>query len=253
MKTSSIRSLRPFAVAAPADAAWSSALNEQIAEYNSAPDEYLQARSSDLADLRDRVLRTLARRRRRGLENSAAAPWSAPTICRRRDFSKSIGRAAAAWRCCAAVRPATSPCWRAPAAFRWSCNSARYPTDAETALLDGEGATLELDPSSEQIGLFERRRELHRKNRASARSDPAAPAASWGGERIRLLINIQRVEDLDHPDAQYADGIGLMRTEFLLAGRAGLPDEETQYQAYDGRAALGWQSAGDDSDLRCRR
>ena len=56
----------------------------------------------------------------------------------------------------------------------------------------------------------------------------------WGGEKIRLLINIQRAEDLDHGDAQYADGIGLMRTEFLLAGQAGLPDEETQYLAYDG-------------------
>src|SRR6202451_3894649 len=42
-----------------ADAAWTSALAEQIADYNFAVDEYLQARSSDLADLRDRVLRTL--------------------------------------------------------------------------------------------------------------------------------------------------------------------------------------------------
>jgi phosphoenolpyruvate-protein phosphotransferase (PTS system enzyme I) len=52
------------------------------------------------------------------------------------------------------------------------------------------------------------------------------------------MINIQRVEDLDHADAQYADGIGLMRTEFLLGGQMGLPDEETQFQAYD--AVLRW-------------
>src|SRR5207237_3077251 len=37
------------------------------------------------------------------------------------------------------------------------------PATGATALLDGEGATLELDPSAEQIGLFERRRELRRK------------------------------------------------------------------------------------------
>ena len=42
-----------------ADAAWISVLDEQIADYNSASDEYLRARSSDLADLRDRVLRAL--------------------------------------------------------------------------------------------------------------------------------------------------------------------------------------------------
>jgi phosphotransferase system enzyme I (PtsI) len=112
------------------------------------------------------------------------------------------------------------------------------PASARTALLDGEGATLELDPSAEQIGLFERRRDLLRKNRASARAILRRPTASWAGEKIRLLINIQRVEDLDHADAQYADGIGLMRTEFLFGQQAELPDEETQYRAYD--AVLRW-------------
>jgi phosphotransferase system enzyme I (PtsI) len=107
----------------------------------------------------------------------------------------------------------------------------------QIALLDGEGAVLELDPSAEQVGLFERRRDVHRKKRASARAILRQPAASWRGERIKLLINIQRVDDLEHADAQYADGIGLMRTEFLLGGRD-LPDEETQYQAYD--AVLRW-------------
>ena len=95
-----------------------------------------------------------------------------------------------------------------------------------------------LDPSAEQVGLFEKRRDVHRKKRASARAVLRQPAASWRGERIRLLINIQRVEDLDHADAQYADGIGLMRTEFLLGGSTALPDEESQYQTYD--AVLRW-------------
>ena len=36
-------------------------------------------------------------------------------------------------------------------------------TAAETALLDGEGATLELDPTLEQVGRFEKRQETHRK------------------------------------------------------------------------------------------
>jgi len=111
-------------------------------------------------------------------------------------------------------------------------------SNASVALLDGEGATLELDPDAEQIGLFERRREVHRRNRASARAILRRPTASWRGERIRLLINIQRVEDLEHADAQYADGIGLMRSEFLLDGKGALPDEETQYQAYD--AVMRW-------------
>src|SRR5206468_3260009 len=91
---------------------------------------------------------------------------------------------------------------------------------------------------AEQVRLFEKRRESHRKSRASARAILRRPTASWRGERIKLFINIQRVDDLEHADAQYADGIGLMRTEFLLTEWGGLPDEETQFEAYD--AVLRW-------------
>jgi phosphotransferase system enzyme I (PtsI) len=58
---------------------------------------------------------------------------------------------------------------------------------------------------------------------------------------VRLLLNIQGVADLSHPDARHADGIGLMRTEFLYDDPSGLPDEETQLGIY--RSVLAW--AGD--------
>src|SRR5260370_36253609 len=48
--------LAAIAAGAPADAAWSQALAEQVAHYRGAPDEYLQARAADLVDLRGRVL-----------------------------------------------------------------------------------------------------------------------------------------------------------------------------------------------------
>ena len=236
----------------PADAAWSSAIDEQIADYNSAPDEYLQARSSDLADLRDRVLRTL----RGGDSEPLKIPRGAvicaddlpPSQFLEIDWSNGGGLALLRGS------PTSHVAMLARArGIPMVVQLGSVSTAADTALLDGEGATLELDPTFEQVGLFERRRELHRKNCASARAILRRPAASWGGEKIRLLINIQRVEDLDHADAQYADGIGLMRTEFLLAGQAGLPDEETQYLAYDSVLRWAGEPSGDDSDFRCRR
>ena len=45
---------------ASAAAGWSAALDEQIAGYADAGDDYFRARAADLADLRDRVLRRLA-------------------------------------------------------------------------------------------------------------------------------------------------------------------------------------------------
>jgi phosphoenolpyruvate-protein phosphotransferase (PTS system enzyme I) len=216
----------------PADVAWSSALDEQIADYNSAPDEYLRARSSDLVDLRDRVIRTL-----RGGANEAPKIPDGAVVCAddlppsqflEIDWSRGGGLALLHGS------PTSHVAMLARArGIPMVVQLGSVSEEAQTALLDGEGATLQLDPTSEQIDLFERRREVHRKNRAAARAILHRPAASWGGDKIRLLINIQRVEDLEHADAQYADGIGLMRTEFLLGAQAGLPDEETQYLAYD--------------------
>src|SRR6516164_7460291 len=220
----------------PADAAWRSVLDEQIAEYNSAEDEYLKARCSDLADLRDRVVNVL-----RGGEAQALRLPSGAVICaddlppsRFLEIDWSAGGGLALLR----GSPTSHVAMLARARGIPMVVQIGALPDAATALLDGESATLELDPGVEQITLFERRREAHRKSRASARAVLRRPAATWRGERIRLLINIQRVEDLEHADAQYADGIGLMRTEFLLDGKGALPDEETQYQAYD--AVMRW-------------
>ncbi|TPQ40534.1 phosphoenolpyruvate--protein phosphotransferase [Bradyrhizobium guangdongense] len=220
-----------------ADVAWRSALDAQIADYDSAEDEYLKARSSDLADLRDRVINTL-----RGGEGEALTIPAGAVVCaddlppsRFLEIDWTAGGGLALLR----GSPTSHVAMLARArGIPMVVQLGAVPDVGATALLDGEGAILELDPGAEQVRLFEARRESHRKSRASARAILRRPTASWRGERIKLLINIQSVDDLAHADAQYADGIGLMRTEFLLGERGGVPDEETQFQAYD--AVLRW-------------
>jgi phosphotransferase system enzyme I (PtsI) len=221
----------------PADAAWTSALGAQIAEYNSASDEYLQARSSDLVDLRDRVLRTLYGGTNASLQLPGGAVLCAEDLPPSRflevDWSSGGGLAL--------LRGSPTSHVALLARARGIPMVVQLGTVAEwaqTALLDGERATLELDPGVGQIDIFEKRREGHRKSRAAAHAILRRPAVLWGGERMRLLINIQSAEDLGHADARFADGVGLMRSEFLLGQRTGLPDEETQYQAYS--AVLRW-------------
>ncbi|MGY4226253.1 phosphotransferase system enzyme I (PtsI) [Bradyrhizobium sp. USDA 4503] len=220
----------------PADVAWRSTLDAHIADYNSAPDDYLKARSSDLADLRDRVVHIL-----RGDQGQPLKIPSGGVVCaddlppsRFLEIDWSGGGGLALLR----GSPTSHVAMLARArGIPMVVQLGSIPDIGTRALLDGEGATLELDPNAEQVRTFEKRRDNHLKSRASARAILRRPTASWRGERIKLFINIQRVEDLEHADAQYADGIGLMRTEFLLAGRS-VPDEETQFQAYD--AILRW-------------
>jgi phosphoenolpyruvate-protein phosphotransferase (PTS system enzyme I) len=221
----------------PAQAAWSAALDDQITDYESGPDEYLGARASDLVDLRDRVLRTL-----RGGANEALGIPGGAVVCaddlppsRFLEIDWSSGGGLALLR----GSPTSHVAMLARArGVPMVVQLGSVPERARTALLDGETGTLELDPNSVQIGRFEARREAHRKSRAEACAILRRPAVEWRGEKMRLLINIQRREDLAHADAPYADGIGLMRTEFLLGEQAGLPDEERQYLVYD--AVLRW-------------
>jgi len=222
---------------AAADTAWSAALDEQIAIYNSAPNEYLRARSSDLADVRDRVLRIL----RDGVTQVPKVPDGA-IVCaddlppsRFLEIDWSNGGGVALLR----GSPTSHVALLARArGVPMVVQLGAVAETAQTALLDGERATLELDPGVDQVQAFARRQQAHRKNRTAAHAILRRPAPFWEGEKIRLLINIQRVEDLEHDHAQFADGIGLMRTEFLLGKDGHMPDEEAQYLAYD--AVLRW-------------
>jgi phosphotransferase system enzyme I (PtsI) len=50
--------------------------------------------------------------------------------------------------------------------------------------------------------------------------------------RLILRANVDIPEEADLAANSGADGVGLMRTEFLVVGRTTMPDEEEQYRAY---------------------
>jgi phosphoenolpyruvate-protein phosphotransferase (PTS system enzyme I) len=226
-----------IAAGTSADAAWSATLAQQIADYRAAPREYSQARAADLVDLRDRVLAAL---------NGEAAPHEAippgaviaatdlpPSRFLEIDWSAGGGLAleqgSATSHVAMLARARGVP---------MIVQLGALPAAASVALLDGERATLELDPSTAGIAAFAERRAAHAGENASARGALAAPPVLWRGEAVRLLLNIQGLADLSHPDARYADGVGLMRTEFLFDDPAALPSEEAQLRTYE--AVLRW-------------
>lgn len=223
-----------------ADSAWSRALDEQVADYRSAPDEYLQARAADLIDLRDRVLAALAG----DLAANGGIPAGAVVCAEDLPPSRFLAIDWSAGGGLALMRgsPMSHVAMLARArAVPMIVQLGELPDIGETALLDAEQATVELDPPPQRVAAFEARRAAHAREGAAARSLLAGQQAMWRGEPVRLFLNIAGPADLAHPDARHADGVGLMRTEFLFDDRAGLPDEETQLATY--AAVLRW--AGD--------
>ena len=52
------------------------------------------------------------------------------------------------------------------------------------------------------------------------------------GVKITLRANVDLPEEADLAANSGAEGVGLMRTEFLVVGRATMPDEDEQYAEY---------------------
>jgi phosphotransferase system enzyme I (PtsI) len=228
-----------ISVGTPADDAWRSALNSEIAGYRSAEDEHFRARIADIVDIRDRVLARLS-----GADKTLKI--TGDSIVASDDISPSTFLAADWTRGGAIALAAGSPSSHVAMLARargtpmvvglgplsWE---GRPPA---LALVDGDAGTVIFDPEPETRRLFEHRIDAANAARAVADAGRVKPAITAGGRRITVLLNIAAPEDLADLDPAICDGIGLVRTEFLFEASQGLPDEETQYAVY--RRILDW-------------
>lgn len=108
--------------------------------------------------------------------------------------------------------------------------------DGTLALLDAAEGTLTLSPTEEQISVFsEKRRRDDRIAEAHdryLRSLLNKPAVTRSGHRVLIYANIGDGSEVDAALSGGADGIGLLRSEFLYLHSNDYPTEETLFSAY---------------------
>ncbi len=102
----------------------------------------------------------------------------------------------------------------------------------ETAILDGQEGTLIVAPTDLEIEEA-RHRVAEEEGRAGEMRELAlSEAITIDGARLVVRANVDLPDESEVGAQSGADGVGLMRTEFLVVGRASMPDEEEQYKAY---------------------
>jgi phosphocarrier protein FPr len=109
--------------------------------------------------------------------------------------------------------------------------------DGTPVILDGTRGTLRLDPDPQEIGRI---KALKEKSAAKREADLAAadqPAVTGDGHRVEVVANIGGEEDARKAVEMGAEGVGLLRSEFLYLERSTAPTEDEQYQIYDGISA----------------
>lgn len=102
----------------------------------------------------------------------------------------------------------------------------------ESVILDGWTGTLMVEPTPEDAARARARDERQRVFARELAAEADRDAVTGDGRRLTVRANLDLPEELSAAVNGRAEGIGLMRTEFLVVGRGRMPGEDEQYSLY---------------------
>ena len=108
-------------------------------------------------------------------------------------------------------------------------------------ILDGTRGTVLLDPTPAEIEEAERTDTRRRELSTRLEEAVAQPAVTVDGVHIALRGNVDLPDEVTPAKVHGAEGVGLLRTEFLITGHSDLPseDEQAKYFRHVGEAFAG--------------
>jgi len=95
-------------------------------------------------------------------------------------------------------------------------------------VLDGTRGTVLLDPTPAEIADAQGREQRRRALAAQLEEVVAQPSVTADGVRIVLMGNVDLPDEIKAAQAHRAEGVGLLRTEFLITSHSTLPTEDEQ-------------------------
>ncbi|MDO9503570.1 phosphoenolpyruvate--protein phosphotransferase [Falsiroseomonas sp.] len=114
-------------------------------------------------------------------------------------------------------------------------------------VLDGAAGTIALHPTAATLADAKDQVAGYARERTRLAKLRRLPAVTTDGEQVELLANMEIPAELPLIAQAGAQGIGLLRTEFLFMNREDLPDEEAQMATY---APIVEAMAGDPVTIR---
>ncbi len=103
-----------------------------------------------------------------------------------------------------------------------------------TAVIDGVGGKLYLDPSAADLASAQDAITAEAARRAAQKAERSQPARLQDGHTVAIGANVNLPGQVPMALDEGAEGVGLMRTEFLFLERGETPDEAAQFATYRG-------------------
>lgn len=102
--------------------------------------------------------------------------------------------------------------------------------DGKSGALDGEKGLLFIEPEEKVLKELKEKQE---KDKVAAKEHRFPTNQKFAGDiSLKLCVNISSLNELQQVKESDADGIGLLRTEFVFMETNTLPTEEEQFQIY---------------------
>lgn len=219
--------------------AWRAVYEERAATLAQLADPLLAGRAADLRDVGRRVLRLLADAPGTMAGSVAGLP-DHPVILLAEDLEPSDTAKldpAKVLGLCTAGGGATSHTAIIARSLDIPAVVAAGPAalDVENGrevILNGDDGVLVVGPSDRDRARAAAARVAVGERREAERLDRYKPAITTDGKRVEVAANISDPKEAATAIEAGAEGVGLMRTEFLFLQREFPPDEEEQFEAY---------------------
>ncbi|MDP0494890.1 MAG: phosphoenolpyruvate--protein phosphotransferase [Verrucomicrobiota bacterium JB024] len=215
--------------------AWEAVIGEKAEHMAAVDDENLAQRAIDLRDAGNRVSRILT-----GAGQHSLDGVTEPSILVAADLEPSEAAQLSREKVCGICLREGSPNAHSAIVARSlgipmlvaagvGVESAR---EGATAILDASGGRLILNPSREDQESACQALKTLDAQRKRAWTERFQPAMTPDGHRVEVVANISRVAEAEDALRSGAEGVGLVRTEFLFLDRPHAPDEDEQYESY---------------------
>ena len=104
--------------------------------------------------------------------------------------------------------------------------------DGKMMIVDGFEGRYYIEPDEDICAAMEKKRDEAQAYRQQLEAYRGKPTVSKSGRKLKLFANIGNPDDVKYVLEGDAEGVGLLRSEFLYLGRDTFPTEEELFQAY---------------------
>ncbi len=102
----------------------------------------------------------------------------------------------------------------------------------DLVILNGNTGLIEVNPDESELDHCRKLQNAEKDRAAVELSQALHPAVTLDGHTVEVVANVGSTADAQQGILKGAEGIGLLRTEFLYLDRQTAPNEDEQYAAY---------------------